>query len=199
MLKTKQLIILLATALIVFIAVKIFYIPMIIKDNSIKNIVKHSKEDVKRLQLVREYYVKSVVGDIKKYAPNIKFDFEHAGKDSKLPFPTTVVHDLTKLYSQRSEIKFALYSNYPFLNRKDRVLSDFQKEALDEVKKSEDGVYYKEDTVNGKKVLRVAVADYMVLPACVNCHNSHKLKTWSSDKWKLGDVRGVVEVITPLN
>ena len=47
-----------------------------------------------------------------------------------------------------------------------------------------------------RDVLRYATADLM-RPACVDCHNTHP----DSPKvdWKVGDVRGVLEVITPLD
>jgi PAS domain S-box-containing protein len=176
-----------------------FYIPIVMEDGMLKNMVKHSKNDVQRLQLQREYYVSSVVKDIKKFAPNITFDYNHKGVNGKLPFPTTVVHDLTKLYSERTDIKFALYSEFPFKNRKDRVLTDFQKKAIKMVEKSPNGIYYQKDFIDGKEVLRVAVADYMTQQACVNCHNHSNLRTWSEDKWKLGDKRGVLEIITPID
>ena len=175
-----------------------FYIPKIMEEGIIKNIVSHSKNSVERLQLQREYYVDAVVGDIKKYAPNLSFDYNHKGLDGKLPFPTTTVHDLSQMYSQRGDVKFSLYSKYPFLNRKNRELTEFQKEALDEVEKNDEGMFYKKDIINGKEVLRVVVVDYMVLPACVTCHNTHKLKDWDF-QWKLGDKRGVLEIITPMD
>jgi len=171
----------------------------IIEKNTIDTIVKHSKEDVERLQIVREYYTKYIVKDLKKDSNHWRFSYDHKDKVSTLPFPTTVIHDLTKMYSSRSESKIELYSEYPFLNRKDRVLTAFQKEAIAKIKESKEGIFYKKDTINGQKVLRVAVADYMILPACVNCHNSHKLKNWPDDKWNLGDKRGVLEIITPID
>ena len=175
------------------------YIPKIIEKNNIDLIIANSKESVKQLQMVREYYTKNIVSAVKKNAPKITLDYNHKGIDDKLPFPTTVIHDLTKMYSLRSKVKYELYSAFPFLNRKDRVLTDFQKEAIKKVEESENGIYAKKDLIDGKKVLRVAIADYMILPACVNCHNTHKLKNWPSNKWKLGDKRGVIEIITPLN
>jgi len=176
-----------------------FYIPKVVEDNIIEKVIENSKETVKQLQIVREYYTKYIVADVKRNAPNLGLDYGHKDMDTKLPFPTTVIHDLTSMYSLRSKVKFEFYSEYPFLNRKDRVLTSFQKEAIKMVEKNEDGVYVKKDTIDGQKVLRVAIADYMILPACVNCHNSHKLKNWPSDKWKLGDKRGIIEIITPLN
>ncbi len=174
-----------------------FYIPYIMEEGLVKSIVRHSKNAVERLQMEREYYTLSVVRDVKKFAPQLSFDYNHEGVNGKLPFPTTTIHDLSRMYSKRSDVKFSLYSEYPFLNRKDRVLTPFQKEALKMVKKN-GGLYYKKDFVDGKPVLRVAVADYMVQQACVDCHNSHKLKNWPSDKWKLGDMRGVLEISTPM-
>jgi len=175
-----------------------FYIPSIAEKAMIKHIVKHSKESVERLQIQREYYTKVVVADVKKYAPELSFSYEHQGVDARLPFPTTTIHNLTELYSQRGDIKFALYSQYPFLNRKDRVLSPFQKKAIEKIKEANDGVFIQKDIIDGKEVVRVAIADYMVIDACVQCHNNHKLKDWDFD-WKIGDVRGVIEVITPID
>ena len=52
------------------------------------------------------------------------------------------------------------------------------------------------DTVDNQRVVRVGKADRMVAEACVTCHNSHP----DSPKrnWALGDVRGVLEVIVPV-
>jgi hypothetical protein len=175
------------------------YIPTIVENNVIQKVIENSKETVKQLQIVREYYTKYIVADVKKNGPELVLDYDHKDFDTKLPFPTTVIHDLTSMYSLRSKVKFEFYSEYPFLNRKDRVLSPFQKEAIKMLEKNDDGIYVKKDNIDGQKVLRVAIADYMILPACVNCHNSHKLKNWDSNKWKLGDKRGIIEIITPLN
>ncbi|MEA2028302.1 MAG: PAS domain S-box protein, partial [Campylobacterota bacterium] len=135
----------------------------------------------------------------KKYAKNITFDYNHKGINGKIPFPSTAIHELSQQYSKKGHLKFKLYSNYPFANRKDRVLNDFEKKALIEVEKSKGGIYYQKDTLNGKEVLRVAVADVMSLDACVKCHNTHPLKTWGDKQWKIGDKRGVIEVITPID
>jgi len=197
-LNLKQAIVLLIGILVLISGALYLYLPKVMEENTIKNIVKSSKEDVKRLQIVREYYTKYIVSDIKANAPALGFHYDHEDVDDMVPFPTTVIHNLTKMYSKSSDVKFEFYSEFPFLNRKDRILTKFQKEAIKMVEQSEDGVYYKKDFIDGKKVLRVAVADYMILPACVNCHNTHPLKDWDSDKWKLGDKRGIIEIITPL-
>src|SRR5262249_38881186 len=50
---------------------------------------------------------------------------------------------------------------------------------------------------DGKNFVRVAAADTMVTQACVTCHNT----TAGSPKtdWKVGDVRGVVEITTVID
>jgi len=55
-----------------------------------------------------------------------------------------------------------------------------------------DKAYVREEKINGKAHVRVAIADKMVAEACVNCHNGHP-DTPKSD-WKMGDVRGILEI-----
>ena len=175
------------------------YIPKVTEHNTIETVVRNSQNTVAQIKLTRAYYVNSVVGDVKKYATNLRFDYDHQGVNGKLPFPTTTIHDLSKIFSDNTGVKFQFYSNYPFEPKKDRVLTASQKEALKYIQKDKDGLWIKRDTIDGKDVLRVAVADYMTEQACVDCHNNHKDKTWMQGHWKLGDKRGVLEVITFLD
>lgn len=176
-----------------------FYVPKTMEEGLLQHVVENSKNAVLQLQMEREYYNKSVVGDIKKYAKNITFSDDHEGINGKIPFPVTTMYDLSKMYSEKGHLKFRFYSNYPFANRKDRVLSDFEKKAIQEVEKSKEGLYYQKDTMEGKEVLRVAIADVMNRQSCIECHNTYKDTRWSGKKWQLGDKRGVIEVITPID
>jgi hypothetical protein len=150
------------------------------------------------MKLNRAYYVDSVVKDVKKFAPNISFSHNHMGVNGKLPFPTTTIHDLSKIFSENTGLSFKLYSDFPFKNRANRVLSDKEKSALAFSKRNPEGIYIQRDFIDKKEVLRVAVTDYMTSQSCVDCHNNHPSKTWEKNKWKLGDKRGVIEVITPI-
>ncbi len=174
------------------------YIPKVTEQNTIDTVVRNAENAVAQIKLTRGYYVSDIVGDIKKYAPNIKFDYGHQGINGKLPFPTTTIHDLSKIFSDNTGVKFSLYSNYPFEPKSSRVLSSTQKEALEFISKEGNTLWIKRDTIDNKPVLRVAVPDYMTQNGCVKCHNAHKDKTWDFD-WNLGDKRGVLEVITPLD
>ncbi len=184
-------------ATIIFITL-FFYVPYITEKNSIKMATKHSITSVEQIKLTRAYYVDSVVKDVKKYAPQLEFSYDHKGVNGKIPLPTTTIHDLSAIFSDNSGLKYNLYSDYPFAFKKQRILTPFQKEALQQTNKTDDGLYVKKDIIDGKPVLRVAVTDFMTDKACVECHNTHPERTWEKEKWKLGDKRGVIEVITPL-
>jgi signal transduction histidine kinase len=175
-----------------------FLLPIITEQNTIDIYTKNSKTIIEQIKLNREYYSKYIVADIKANEKNIKFDYNHATKDATLPFPTTTIHDLSKIYSQYTQHTFTLYSEYPFKPNINRILSQKQKDILKYTQNNSDGTFVEIDEVDGKKVLHVAVTDFMTDISCVNCHNTHPDKTWSH-KWKLGDRRGVIEIITPLD
>ena len=59
-----------------------------------------------------------------------------------------------------------------------------------------DEPFYRFEVVDGRYSLRYAVADRM-RPACVRCHNEHP-DTPRSD-WQVNDVRGVLEIIHPMD
>lgn len=88
---------------------------------------KSSIISAEQIKLTRAYYVDSVVKDIKKYAPNIKFTYDHEGLNGEIPLPTTTIHNLSAIFSANSGLKYNLYSEYPFAFKKDRKLDAFQK------------------------------------------------------------------------
>jgi adenylate cyclase len=51
------------------------------------------------------------------------------------------------------------------------------------------------EVFQGRPALRYATADRMRAP-CISCHNTHPASPKTT--WQEGDVRGVVEVILPL-
>ncbi len=119
-----------------------------------------------------------------------------------LTIPATFLHDVGKTLREESRtgIKVVQYSNYPFPWRKqeraDNPLDDFEKTALQQLEQSGgQGSVYKFTTLNGDPVVRYAQARIMK-ESCVKCHNTHP----ASDRkdWKVGDVRGVLEIIRPL-
>ena len=176
------------------------YIPKVTEQNTVDTVVRNTENAVAQIKLTRGYYVSDIVKDVKEYSEGkLSFGYDHKGVNGVLPFPTTTIHNLSEIFSKNTGVKFKLYSEYPFKPKADRKLTQTQKEALNFIKKDGNDIWIKRDTIDGKPVLRVAVPDYMNQEGCVKCHNSHKDMTWKPNKWKLGDKRGVLEVITPLD
>src|SRR5258708_19003175 len=143
-----------------------------------------------QFKTIRGYYSEFVVNKALQTGA-IKASHDHRGKDGVIPIPATLMHDISVLLAA-SDTSVSLYSKYPFPGRKDRKLDEFQTEAWDFLVANPKGVFSREVMQNGKHVVRTGVADTMAAQSCVNCHNSDP----NSPKrdWKLGDVRGVLEI-----
>jgi signal transduction histidine kinase len=94
-------------------------------------------------------------------------------------------------------MQIRLVSHFPFTFRKDGGPRDaFEREALARLSKESGGVFYRFEDFNGRPSLRYAVAITMG-KGCVACHNSHSESP--KKDWKVGDVRGIQEIIRPLD
>ena len=148
------------------------------------------------LEQLREQYTSDVVARAAMHGVSARHDFlaEHGA----IPLPATLVKELgRRINHNRRGADVRLYSDYPFPWRAGSgPADDFERDALAELRNNPEQPYYRFTEMDGIPVLRYAVADRMK-PACVKCHNSHP----SSPKtdWKEGDVRGVLEIIRPLD
>lgn len=171
-----------------------FIIPKYSYDNQIKALEKQAIDIVNDLKKLRAYYTENIISEVKGN-PHIEINYDHKEKKGVLPLPATFLHDLTELLA-KDNIEIKLYSNYPFPHRKDRVLSDFQKESLSYLVNNPNQIYSKINSINNQEILNVAVADIFFDQTCVNCHNT-RLDSPKTN-WKLGDVRGIIKVSAPL-
>ncbi len=144
----------------------------------------------------RTLYTSEVVSAAEEHGLEVTFDYV----DKKaIPLPATLSILLAgKIGEGSSGANARLYSPYPFPWREETggLLDDFSNRAWNNFSNNGSDAYYEFDLDVENNVLRYAVADRM-RESCVNCHNSHA----DSPKidWKEGDVRGVLEVIIPLN
>jgi len=162
--------------------------PASIRDKMISQQIENATGVAANFKIVRGYYTANVVGKAKAFG--MKPGFVHDAVDA-IPLPATLVHELSELF-EGGGLELKLYSDFPFPNRSDRRLDEFQEDAWNQLVKSPGDVFTREVTENGEHLLRVAISDTMQAPACVACHNSHP-QTPKND-WALGDVRGVLEV-----
>ena len=167
-----------------------FYIPEQIQNRAVEGATSASKQTANQFKVLRKYYVQNILKKIKA-GSDMRPAIKHKNNPNAFPLPATMIHDLSDLLKNEGTT-VNLYSAYPFPNRKSRVLDKFQKEAWEFLVKNPKDVFVEESTSNGKSIVRVAVADTMVAQGCVNCHNSHPDTPRTG--WKLGDVRGILEI-----
>lgn len=167
-----------------------FVVPNMIRQNAIDNAVDAATQTVGQFKTIRGYYTKNI---IKKVLANggVRPGINHKNQEDGIPLPATFIHDMSDLLSQ-NDTSIKLYSAFPFPNRADRKLDAFQTEAWDKISKDAKLRFVRTEDIEGKTVVRVAIADLMVAQGCVNCHNTRS--DTPKDDWKLNDVRGVLEV-----
>jgi len=185
--------------IIVFIIVIItllFYVPSITREGAINNAITSAESTVRQYKMIRGYYTNNVIKKVLA-GSDLKGHFDHKGDPTKIPLPATFIHDISEQLSQQGIVSLKLYSPFPFPNRKNRNLDDFGAEAWSALKKNPEQTFSKTDSVDGKQVVRVALADTMTQAGCVSCHNSHP--DTPKNNWRLGDIRGVLEVQIPID
>ena len=117
-----------------------------------------------------------------------------------LSIPATFLHDVGQQLglTGRTGVKVRQYSDYPFPWRTDGGPRDeFEREALRRLRRSKGQETVHEFTeVGGQRVVRYAQARVMER-SCVECHSTHDQSPRKD--WQVGDVRGVLEIIRPLD
>jgi len=176
--------------LLIVVALTITFMPGYLADNARQDAVYSAQQTADQFKTVRGYYTKNV---IKKVVADgtLKPSFNHKTMEKGVPLPATFIHDMSELLAKK-DTQVKLTSPFPFPNRKARKLDSFQTEAWAFLKKNPKDIYVRTEHRNGREFVRVGVADTMVAQGCVNCHNSRA--DTPKDDWKLGDLRGVLEI-----
>ncbi|XOB62993.1 ATP-binding protein [Campylobacterota bacterium DY0563] len=162
-------------------------------ENKIEDMTNDAVKTLNYLKKIRIYYTSNVVDKIR-YNTTIDIDYDHKESYLTIPLAATMMHDLSLILPEDGmEIK--IYSDYPYPNRKDRRLDKFEKDSLAYLVNNPDDVYKKDVVIDNKRTFRLAVADVFLDNTCVECHNN-RADSPKKD-WKIGDVRGVVEISIP--
>jgi methyl-accepting chemotaxis protein len=165
-------------------------VPRVVESMATNDTILANQQVASEFKTIRAYYTDNVVAKVLRQS-SLKASYDHATNEMAIPLPATLLHDLSGLFADK-DTKIALYSQYPFPDRKDRVLDDFQRQAWAYLNANPEATFSRVEMKDGKHVARVAVADKMSSQACVACHNSDA-RSPKTD-WKVGDVRGVLEV-----
>ena len=172
-----------------------FIVPRMIANNATDQAVLAGRSTATQFKTLREYYTENVVDKVVA-AGTFKASSEHKGDAKAIPLPATMILDLSALLVKENTA-ISLYSKFPFPNRANRPLDAFQQEAWDFLVRNPEETYSRQEILDGKQVVRVAVGDTMVVQACVNCHNT--IAESPKKDWKLGDVRGVLEITSVID
>jgi signal transduction histidine kinase len=150
-------------------------------------------ESVKEL---RVFYNTQVVERVRENGIEVTHDYQT--KPGAIPIPATFTIEFGKHISKHiPTMRLRMYSDYPFPFRKEgSPLDDFQREALHQLRQQPNKPYYRFEDYQGLPSLRYATAVTMGA-GCVACHNRHPASPKTD--WKLGDVRGVQEIVRPLD
>lgn len=167
----------------------------LLKQNAINNAARY----LEAISEFRSLYTSEVVSAAKKSGLTISHDYENI--DGVIPLPATLSMKLGESIGlQQSGAKTSLYSRYPFFWREQDSLEIFSQQfpidAWEYLNENPEQFFSRFETVDGKLSVRYAVADRM-RAACINCHNQHE--DTPKDDWEIGDVRGVLEVVLPLD
>jgi hypothetical protein len=126
----------------------------------------------------------------------VTHDWDH--KPRAVPLPATFTIEASRrMTCNDAGMQVRLYSDFPFPWREDGGPRDrFEELALSTLRQNPDQPFYEFTELDGRPTLRFATARQMTA-SCIECHNTHP-ETPKSD-WKAGDVRGVLELIRPLD
>src|SRR5437867_6053553 len=145
---------------------------------------------------LRSFYTAEIASRAKKAGMQLGVDYVQ--QEGTLPLPATLVKALGESVAKEYPgTNVRLLSRYPFPHRAaDSKLDAFQSQALAALEKDPKTPVHSVEDINGRLSVRYAVADVMK-EGCVACDNSHPQPP--KKDWQVGDVRGLVEVVVPVD
>lgn len=166
------------------------YLPGAMTAAALESAYRGNIDAADQIKITRGYYTRSVVAKALKSGALVP-SYTHLNVANEIPLPATFVQDISDLLKQK-DTTLSLVSPYPWPHRGERQMDAFQNNAWEHFQTDSSAVFSRQETREGRRILRVAVADTMTGATCVSCHNND-LESPKKD-WKLGDVRAVMEV-----
>lgn len=158
--------------------------------------LKNSRLYSETLKEFRTLYTSEVV--LVARANGLEITHDYVAKDNAIPLPATLSMLLgNRLGGSGSGVKSRLYSPFPFPWRESSggITDGFGRDAWNALNTKPNEPFYRFEEFDGRASLRYATSDLM-RSSCVGCHNNHP-DTPKND-WRIGQVRGILEVITPI-
>lgn len=164
-----------------------------------RDIVQRQARDMSSLiTSIRSYYSTNVVGRIlAAHASGQTGDtvvtHDYANIPGAIPIPATLSLELGDVIKeQQANVTYRFVSDLPFKSRATHDLDKFESDALASLRTNPQQTLVDNRLSGFTNVFRL-VTPVLMGPPCVACHNTHP----ESPKrdWKVGDVRGIQEVI----
>nr|WP_284739500.1 EAL domain-containing protein [Rhizobium sp. CG5] len=170
------------------------YLPTAFRASALDTAHDNNISMLKQARILRSYYGKTVASKVGK-SDHFKFAVNHSQLPNAIPLPSTFLQEVAaELGDEQSRLK--LISPYPWPFRESVPMSDDEKDVWDLLSRDPNRVVSHGETVDGKRYLHTAIADRMDEPGCVSCHNGDVMSP--KRDWKLGDMRGLLEVTSLL-
>lgn len=143
----------------------------------------------------REYYASVVVPRILELGGTLEAHYRDT--QGVLPLPATFVREASDIVAtQHGGYTAQLISPWA-INKEQGLKDQFHRDAFAALAKNSQEEFFRIDTMKGKAVMRVLMADRASAPSCTVCHNTHPDSP--RHDFKLHDVIGGLEVIIPID
>ena len=158
------------------------------------HLVRSARAYAKAVDSFRDFYTDVIVTPVIGH-PWVEVTEHYQDQPGSIPIPATMTIDLVEFMSAQDEnITARLISDFPFPQRAERVLNEFDITALTTIRDQQSEEYYRFDYTQDSKQLNFA-SPIIMQQTCVACHNNH-IDSPKTD-WKVGDVRGIQVVSIP--
>ena len=174
----------------------LFHLSRLSEDLVRSTAIESAAQQSEMLESLNSFYSAEVVDRVKPFGIEVTHDY--VARKGAIPLPATLTIDLGNHISASSERgqQVRLYSDQPFKSRKGGGPRDaFEWEALGKLRLNPKEPVTRFEDVDGKPALRYATARVMK-ETCLKCHNTHPESPRTN--WQVGEVRGVMEIIRPL-
>ncbi|MGH7208606.1 MAG: Tll0287-like domain-containing protein, partial [Nitrospiraceae bacterium] len=143
----------------------------------------------------RQYYAAVIVPRIGELGGTLGADYKQV--PGRFPLPATFVHEVSAFTNKLSEgYSVNLISPWP-INKAKGPKDPFQQEAFAYLESHPTGQFFRTDTMEGRAVMRVLMADRASSQSCVECHNAHAQSP--KHDFKLGELMGGLEIVMPMD
>ena len=185
---------LMAVAACLFAAVFLALSIWIVRGTEEDHLLRAARNYAKAIDSFRSFYAEHIVSPLVGH-PWVIITEHYKEEGGAIPIPFTMTMDLVEYMSQRDmTINARLISDFPFPQRADRIITEFDKEALQQLRSDKIPEYFRFTSGEQGKELLYATP-ILMQPTCVTCHNNHRDSP--KNDWQVGDVRGMQVVSLP--